>query len=272
MLIISIDVGIHNLAYSIFKFNLQNVNCKLVDWKVCSLNYQQTQFALLTCNDILCQKKPVCYQSIQNTNDKLYWCKKHAKQHVLFPATNLSKMTKDQLTEKTKLFFPSGNFTTKKHMVDFLKTKQGVSIKQKKASSLSLIEIGQSIMHVFQNLHLDYSQLFVLIENQISPIASRMKSIQAMITQFFIMKHVKNIHFISSSQKLKAVDSSGNQKKLSYTLRKKEAIKITTTFLQNHEALKQFQTHNKKDDLADSFLQGITWIKKKYSIQDLNIT
>lgn len=268
MLIISIDVGIHNLAYSIFKFNPQNTNCKLVDWKVCSLNYQQTQFALLTCNDILCQKKPVCYQSIQDTNDKLYWCKKHAKQHVLFPAINLNKLTKDQLIEKLKLFHHSSNFTTKKQMIEFLKTKQCVPIQQKKASTISLIEIGQSIMQVFQNLHLDYSQLFVLIENQISPIASRMKSIQAMITQFFIMKHVKNINFISSSQKL----IGSKEKKLSYALRKKEAIKITTDILQNHELIKIFQHHNKKDDLADSFLQGITWIKKKFNIQDLNIT
>lgn len=272
MLIISIDVGIHNLAYSIFKFNPKNVNCKLIDWKTCSLNYQQTQFALLTCNDILCQKKPVCYQCIQDTNDKLYWCKKHAKQHVLFPALNLSKMTKDQLMEKIKSFHHSTNFATKKQMIDFLKTKQGVSIQHKKANTLSLIEIGQSIMHVFHNLHLDYSQLFVLIENQISPIASRMKSVQAMITQFFIMKHVKHIHFISSSQKLKAIDASGNEKKLSYMHRKKEAINITTKLLQNHEELKVFQNHSKKDDLADSFLQGITWIKKQHNIQNLNIT
>lgn len=272
MLIISIDVGIHNLAYSIFKFNPQTNGCKLVDWKVCSLNYQHLQFASLTCNNVLCQKKPICYQMIPDSNDKLYWCKTHTKSNVVYPTKNLTKCTKLQLNEKIKSFSTHLNLTTKKDMIAFLKTKQAIPLVQKKANTLSLIEIGQSIMHLFQNLNLDYTQLYVLIENQISPIASRMKSIQAMITQFFIMKHVKNIFFISSSQKLSLIDHSGNKNKTTYALRKKHAITLTNSFLKNHEALKIFANHNKKDDLADSFLQGITWIKKKYNVHDLTIT
>ena len=36
----------------------------------------------------------------------------------------------------------------------------------------------------------------VIIENQISPIANRMKTIQGMITQYFIMKNIYNVEYI----------------------------------------------------------------------------
>jgi hypothetical protein len=43
----------------------------------------------------------------------------------------------------------------------------------------------------------------MIIENQISTLASRMKTLQGMITQYFIMKHIPHIEFISASCKLK---------------------------------------------------------------------
>ena len=43
----------------------------------------------------------------------------------------------------------------------------------------------------------------VIIENQISTLASRMKTLQGMITQYFIMKNIPQIEFISASCKLK---------------------------------------------------------------------
>ena len=58
----------------------------------------------------------------------------------------------------------------------------------------------------------------VLIENQISKIASTMKTIQGMITQYFVMSHVENIHYISSYNKLKMFIES--KKNYSYKERK----------------------------------------------------
>jgi hypothetical protein len=44
----------------------------------------------------------------------------------------------------------------------------------------------------------------VLIENQISPIAKRMKDVQVLLTQYFIMKSDETvIIYVSSSNKLK---------------------------------------------------------------------
>ena len=47
----------------------------------------------------------------------------------------------------------------------------------------------------------------VIIENQISPIANRMKTVQGMLSQYFLMSNDKlDIEFISSINKLKDDD------------------------------------------------------------------
>ena len=55
----------------------------------------------------------------------------------------------------------------------------------------------------------------IIIENQISPIANRMKTVQGMLAQYFIMKYGATCHieFISSVNKLKIFDPLGSKKK-----------------------------------------------------------
>jgi hypothetical protein len=109
----------------------------------------------------------------------------------------------------------------------------------------------------------------ILIENQISPIANRMKTIQGMIAQYFIMRIPKaKIVFVSSSNKLKS-NSKDKDKVISsstYAERKKLGIKKTDEWLQEHPMEQDwytlFQKSKKKDDLADSFLQGLWFLNK----------
>jgi hypothetical protein len=125
----------------------------------------------------------------------------------------------------------------------------------------------------------------MIIENQISTIASRMKTLQGMITQYFIMKHVPHIEFISASCKLKLFTDSMSDISIdasSYSDRKKSGIAICRylgkinyiipTSDSNETAgadsacvlcagkfyakwMPMFEQHKKKDDLADCFLQ-----------------
>jgi len=93
----------------------------------------------------------------------------------------------------------------------------------------------------------DFSNITtVLIENQISPIATRMKCVQGMITQFFIEKGVHDIHFISSSNKLKAYDVP----KKTYKERKKSCIVVTEDLLtkdkNNKKWISIFKNNKKK--------------------------
>ena len=109
----------------------------------------------------------------------------------------------------------------------------------------------------------------VLIENQISPIANRMKTVQGMLTQYFVDNGVENIQYISSKNKLKIPELYGltefiNSEQTSYNKRKHLSVDVTRAMLLNKEEDKwktHFEDHKKKDDLADSYLQGLWWIR-----------
>lgn len=152
------------------------------------------------------------------------------------------------------------------------------------AHDLDLITYGRNMMK-----HLDailYSTTtssatntpidMMIIENQISTLASRMKTLQGMITQYFIMKHIQRIEFISASCKLKLFTDTTTSLDLmnndtgcvdasTYADRKKSGIMVCRSLGEisrkhNSEYAKWmpvFENHKKKDDLADCFLQGL---------------
>ena len=134
------------------------------------------------------------------------------------------------------------------------------------ASKIDLINIGRNIKQKFDALFNDEVIIdYVIIENQISPIANRMKTIQGMLAQYFIMcgVAVDKIEFVSAANKLGDCPA---EEKASYKDRKRLGIKrcleIMMTDSRFNNKLEYFDTHKKKDDLSDSFLQGIWFINK----------
>lgn len=183
------------------------------------------------------------------------------------------------------------------------------------ASTVSLVFVGYSLMKQFDELFYNgcNDQIdAVVIENQISPIANRMKTVQGMITQYFLMRGVDKEHIIyfSSVQKLKVapyhfIFHDTSEKNLgdddadevddiqTYDDRKKAGVACVRKILvgsstpsssmtgsgsspftiQRKECthsiaklcscwLHRFESHKKKDDMADSFLQGLSYIVK----------
>ena len=113
----------------------------------------------------------------------------------------------------------------------------------------------------------------VIIENQISTIASRMKTLQGMLAQYFIMKGTPEIEFISAANKLKMFMT---KKKTTYTERKIESVEVTKELLEKIPQLEKYkgylEKNKKKDDLADCFLQGIYYLTLKQMINIDNLS
>ena len=297
MIIASFDIGIKNLAVCILKLEDQKI--KIIQWNVFNLLEKekvdkcvvtQCMFSSKTKKGLLVNcKKDATYNK---DKDKLLYCKKHADipkdiTHKIVKRAKLDVLYK--LSEKYNIQIDKTK--NKKDIIEqlvhYINTElfKEISNEEKtvggNSNHVNLIEIGISIKNVLDQ-HVNSDEIdIVLIENQISPIANRMKSIQCMVSQYFIMKGKETIYFVSSSNKLKlfteeGCDDDGSDEKKevsSYSNRKKMGINITKTILSdvlspyyysdNNHLLSWFVSHKKKDDLADSFLQGIWYIKTK---------
>ena len=138
------------------------------------------------------------------------------------------------------------------------------------ASVLDLVSIGKNMKYKFDELFSSIQIDKVIIENQISPIASRMKTIQGMISQYFIMMYSSNnklvIDFVNSSNKLKVATtvSTTIELKNKYKDRKSQGIQQVRSLLMDDTKWSAFfENYKKKDDLADCYLQGIWYMKNK---------
>jgi hypothetical protein len=167
------------------------------------------------------------------------------------------------------------------HVVSALAAEYLVAVSAKpkvvSAASMDLITIGRNMHRRFDALpHLASGLDVVIIENQLGTLATRMKTLQGMITQYFIMRGVPDIRFISATNKLKLfdpkkdgeADKADKADKADYADRKKRSIEITRSLLSTQSTQStqssRFETHKKKDDLADCFLQGVWWLSGNY--------
>lgn len=152
---------------------------------------------------------------------------------------------------------------------------------------VSLITVGSNLMTKLDKLFYS-SESFVpdrvIIENQISPIATRMKTVQGMLTQYFLVRGVDpaNISFISAANKLKSslvsslsdpTELDDNAFTFTYSDRKKMGIACVRKLFKLQQTLQLdnatapywnqvFESHKKKDDMADSLLQALSYLKK----------
>ena len=269
MYIISIDVGIKNLAYCLIYIN-ENKYCEIAQWGILNLMSLDTK----SCEGIIKKSSKICGKVSKVTKNNMYFCKTHAKTQPFImpcPELNYTLLKREKLLNlkliadkygisytipitKTSLLV-----TIKKHLDNNLFSY----VKTQRSDKIDLITLGKNILPLMDPIVNGFPIDVVLIENQISPLANRMKTLQGMITQYFIMKNINNIHFISSLNKLKRFVQS--KKRTTYKERKKIGIQITNDILNCNNILEQwkeyFNVNKKKDDLADSFLQGVWYIQ-----------
>lgn len=273
MKIISFDVGIINLAYCIFE--IKDNKYSITDWNVINLCNENNRICRYSDNKGSCKKNATYFK------DNMYYCKRHANKDKDFiipdKDINIKKIKKLKVKElydfcdKHKIDIPKKSNKEKIiELIDSFINKTFFSVLQPiKASNMDLICIGRNIQILLDKHLQDHLSniTHVIIENQISPIANRMKSVQGMLTQYFIMKTVSIIEYISSENKLKHLDLDKNN--LNYADRKKMGIEECKNNLKDIDIdnnwLNFFNNHKKKDDLSDCYLQGL-WYLNKYII------
>ena len=269
MKILSIDVGIKNLAFCLFEKTDEIPIFKITKWDVVNISEQES----FKC--CFMDKKETCNKPAKFKKNGKCFCLKHSKKQTFSIPTLEQRpaFIKKQLLQKLyEIANAHGikyeNKIKKTDLINLINeqisTTYFQAIESKNASDVNLFEIGTNIKLHFDKLfsneeHIDY----VIIENQISPIATRMKTIQGMIVQYFVMSNiiVDSIEFVSASNKLKNFDA---KEKAKYSDRKKlgisKCLEVISTDVRFNEYLDYFNSHKKKDDLSDSFLQGMWFI------------
>ena len=309
--IVSFDIGIKNLAYCVFTTGSEGLS--IVGWGIANLALQNA-VEKPQCNCSKLKTVALCGKTASYTyGEDQRFCKTHAKSSgKLIPTKELSAAAfkKMKIEELTTLCTKSGiviGTTDKKpdilaKVVAHFAERTLVPVvvaKSKNANQIHLVEIGKRIKAQFDEVFSRYTPTHVILENQISPIAGRMNTIQGMVAQYFIMRDTDDrlkIDFISSAGKLKgftdkvlALPSTDNvqttdnvlalpttdkdqpavkaQETNTYKDHKRDGIAFCHQFMAANPLLASFrqiiEAAAKKDDLADCFLQGIYYLKRE---------
>ena len=166
-----------------------------------------------------------------------------------------------------------------------------ITLAEKKKDINGLNTISENLFYELDNIvgsieELKYEKIdYVLIENQPSNLNGIMKSIQLLIFSYFmLLKHWDkvnmNVLLINASLKLQyhtfkpeplikfdSQRTKKEQKRDKYRNNKNDGIEITKYYIKDNKILYDYFTkHKKKDDLADTLLQTVSYIKKNNNL------
>jgi hypothetical protein len=318
--IVSFDIGIKNLAYCVLVKEDDAPPIHIHDWNVINLMAQPNvsgdqPIEVVKCNCMVKGKGKypgtVCGKPAKFRKEEHTFCGVHAKSvsEGRMPSTDRSAgwmmpkaaYTRSKLNARKKPELEAMATTVGLTLVPGVKSAYVdqldawfqarclVPIQESGhigAKDMDLITIGRNMCahldHIF-SASVSASSLqitHVILENQISTLASRMKTIQGELTMYFLMKYPDaHIEYVSSTHKLRhfagilpiqgteTTETKGTETKGTvYRQHKLDAIRITTHLLQQTpewNSWKPTMLHKKKDDFADCFLQGLWYANEK---------
>ena len=290
MRIISFDIGMKNLAMCILE-KREEESIHILDWDVLNVVSGTTVATTIEQPTIGCS---LCKRKAKYTNsDSTYFsCTAHKKTNGYISASEATKLPKQtkkilqQFCETHSIEYPLNSLNkdelVKQYILPWIEKHVLYDLTSKPTTSTTdvppYILMGRFLDTHLRERLLSYkdSVYAVIIENQM---AERMKMFQGMVAQFcigFFPREVK-IEFISPMNKLKPVtlppglqpdtvvcSLSSDGAGAKYRKNKKDGVERCRNWLNidpesNWKIL--FDKSNKKDDLADSFLQGVWYCK-----------
>lgn len=277
MKVLSWDVGIINLAYCFIDYDYNSKTFKILDWDVINL----TDRDKMKCTQ--CSANPSFYQNSSNK----YYCKKHMKNANTDPPTFESIFLDDM---NSTCCYEGKTICGKKSKYNNNGTLCNVHAKSKYKSIQNAFKLVKHTKKAINTMSMDdflYKLVMeldkrphllecdrVYIENQPTMKNPRMKTISVTLYNFYMIRGMidKNtisaVHFMAPSNKLKLADD-GDKKELvkvknndneskTYKLTKALGVKYCVEMISDMpEWVQRFNSHKKKDDMADCFLQGM---------------
>ena len=279
VVILSFDVGVIHLAYCLLTH--ENNNWKILDWNNIDLTNRDEQ----KCD---CGAK-ASLTNIINGETK-YYCKTHAKKvdisikpfeelYLSFDNHNKDICNYNNCKRKASTNCNNNCFCLT-HAKQLYKSEcKNISMKVFKLKSSRLLnfdDVKYSLIMELEKRKNLLSANYVVIENQPSFKNPRMKSIASTLYDYYLIRgivdknitksNITQVKFMSPSNKLKLI-TDGDSKQLvkakqtddtkAYKLTKALGIKYCIDLISHlPDMLKHFNSHKKKDDLADAFLQG----------------
>lgn len=304
--ILSFDVGIINLAYCLFTKKAYIENNKTVykwdilEWDIINLT-NRDEIKCCICNKVA---------SLEQNNGVLkYYCKVHARainckplpyEQFYIPCSKQiggcqfpidmqdNTICNKNCTMKDKNNNTFCNAHTKKLYQNLVNGMKLYVIKKMKVTSMDFDDTRMKLFHELESRKHLLEANVVVIENQPSLKNPRMKSISALLYDYYIIRGIldkeitksaiKRVKFMSPSNKIKLASDGETQQivKLkasneakAYKLTKSLAVKYSLELLAHlPDWIKHFNSFKKKDDLADSFLQGAYYFEMNIKLDD----
>ena len=249
MKVVSFDPGLRNLAYCVLE-GTTRTDVRIVDWNIIDVLGESAGVGAIHC--FKC-KTAARYE---HASDGTFACSRHVpKKQKTTTKKELTAKTVNQLHEQLVELGLSSDATKKPELVKliFNHLKQNTWKKcVSSASSGSCLDLAPSIIRSLDQRSESWRGAnLVCIENQMD---RRMFGVQAMLQMYFCCRGFRCTG-VSATHKLSNIvtveDSTA-----SYKGRKKTGITHALALVpaENQE---HFAKHPKKDDLADSFLQGL---------------
>tara|TARA_B110000208_G_scaffold12077_2_gene14906 strand:+ start:373 stop:1254 length:882 start_codon:yes stop_codon:yes gene_type:complete len=290
MKIISWDIGIKNLAYCILESSNDNkIPFKIYDWQIINSSENIYNYKCYKCD------KSVTYKC-KLLDKNYYFCNIHKFDFDKIINNNINNFKKEDLVRnecdiintksnikcnKKSKFINNNNKCYCNYHYNLMKNKI-LNCKLEKINTnvnkIPIEDIKYNMLKILDNNPELLDIEVVLIENQPTFKNPKMKAIADTLYGWYLIRgkidkknncNIKKILYISPSNKLK-VDNDNSILLLKktkndtekYKITKKLSIIYTKQLIENDiNSLNILNNNKKKDDLADSFLQGVYYLK-----------
>jgi hypothetical protein len=249
MKVVSFDVGIRNLAYCVLEGTSRS-DVKIVDWNIIDVLGEQAGVGSVRCHK--CETSA----SYEHSSNGTFSCKRHVPKKIKVPTkVSLNKLSLDALRQELASDGLSTDATKKSDLVKLIYNHRKQNTWKKCVSSAtqgSVLDLAPAIIRSLDARQESWKGARVVcVENQMD---RRMFGVQAMIQMYFSCRGF-SCSGVSATHKLSNIVTVDDST-ASYKGRKKTGISHALLLVPAENQL-HFSKHPKKDDLADSFLQGL---------------